>query len=278
MISSDNSTTKQRSDLRPCQLKPLAKYIVDNTLDTNFHYSAFPCPNALKPTHKAMTAGGGIWDPELNKVAQYRDLIIHPNPEVQERWMGGGENKFGRLFQGFWETHGRTIDGMDVLEWMYKKDIPRDKEVTYARYTVAWRPEKLEKNRVCITAAGDRLDYLGDVATHTASLETFKLLLNSVISTEGGMMCTGDISNMYLYSSLDSFEYVRFKVELVPPAIIKLYRLQDKIHKGDIYAKVKEVFCLQVTQIVTFVRLRVGLKIQLKIQLKFNGCKRPARD
>jgi hypothetical protein len=55
-------------------------------------------------------------------------------------------------------------------------------------------------------------------------------------------MCTGDISNMYLYSDLDSFEYVRFKVELVPPAIIEQYKLQDKIHKGYIYAKVKKAW------------------------------------
>jgi hypothetical protein len=43
-----------------------------------------------------------------------------------------------------------------------------------------------------------RPTYEGDVSTKTAALETFKLLLNSVISTAGAKMCTGDISNMYL--------------------------------------------------------------------------------
>jgi hypothetical protein len=93
---------------------------------------------------------------------------------------------------------------------MDRKDlVPLSKVVIYARFTAAERAEKAELYRCRITGGGDRLTYEGDVSTKTAALETFKLLLNSVISTAGAIMCTGDISNMYLYSMLDDCEYVR---------------------------------------------------------------------
>ena len=70
-------------------------------------------------------------------------------------------------------------------------------QVTYPRYVVAVRPEKSEPYRTRITAGGDRIDYEGNVTTHTASMETIKMHWNSVISTPGAKYCTADISNMY---------------------------------------------------------------------------------
>jgi hypothetical protein len=49
-------------------------------------------------------------------MAHYRELIVHPNPVIQQRWMGAAENEFGRLFQGFGDVEG--MEGMDVLEWI----------------------------------------------------------------------------------------------------------------------------------------------------------------
>ena len=106
---------------------------------------------------------------------------------------------------------------MDVLDWIWATDVPKNKKVTYARYTVADRPEKTERYRCQITGGGDQLGYDGDVSTKTAALNTFKMLLNSVISTKGAKLCTADISNMYLYSWLKDHEYVKFKVDLIPP-------------------------------------------------------------
>ena len=63
----------------------------------------------------------------------------------------GGENEFGRLFQGFTPNN---LEGMDVLEWISKMAVPANKTVTYPRYTIAVQPEKDEKYRVCITAGG----------------------------------------------------------------------------------------------------------------------------
>ena len=110
--------------------------------------------------------------------------------------MGGG-NKFDRLFQGF---NPNKVEGLNVLEWIPKTAVPVYKTVTYPQYTTTVRPEKDEKYRVQITAGRDRIEYEGDVSTHTASMETIKTHWNSVISTPNDKHCTRDISNMYLMS------------------------------------------------------------------------------
>ena len=187
----------------------------------------------------AFAAGGTIFDEQLNKMAHYRDLVKHPDPIINNRWLSAGENEFGRLFQGF---SANNIEGMNVLEWIFKHEVPNNKVVTYACYMVAYRPEKDEPFRVRITAGGDRPIYEGNVSTQVSTMETFKLLLNSTISTEGAKMFTGDISNMYLESMLAESEYVRFDVKLIPPRIIAQYNLQDKISNGYVYAKVNKAW------------------------------------
>ena len=106
----------------------------------------------------------------MNKFAKYRDLVNHHNDVIKQRWLRSAENESARLFRGY-----NGVDGIDVLEWILHKDIPKDKQVTYPRYVVDIRPEKSEMYRTRITAGGDRIDYYGEVATHTASMETIKM-------------------------------------------------------------------------------------------------------
>jgi hypothetical protein len=42
---------------------------------------------------------------------------------------------------------------------------------------------------------GNRLDYSGDVATSTADITIFKILINSTLSTEDAVMMMMDINN-----------------------------------------------------------------------------------
>jgi hypothetical protein len=156
-------------------------------------------------TSVAFAASGRILDEELNKLASYRDLIKHHNKETQQRWLVSGENEFGRLFQGFKENN---IEGLNVLNWIQRSAVPNNKKVIYPCYAVTEQPEKDESNQTRITCGGDQLDYFGDVTTHTASMETIKMHWNSVLSTTNAKYCTGDISNMYLMSSLPEAEYV----------------------------------------------------------------------
>jgi hypothetical protein len=129
-----------------------------------------------------------------------------------------------------------------VLHWIYWKDVPSNKQVTYPRYVVDIRPEKSELYRTRITAGGDKIDYAGDVTTHTASMETIKMHWNSVISTPGAKYCTADISNMYLCSLLPDSEYIRFKYDMIAPNMIKHYSLGKFVVDGFIYARIKKAW------------------------------------
>ena len=130
---------------------------------------------------------------------------------------------------------------MNVLEWIRKDQVPKDKFVTYPRYTASLRPEKVnEQHRVRITARGNLLQYDGDVTTHTASMEAIKAHWNSVVSTKDARYCTGDISNMYLMSDLVDSEYVKFSYSLIPKRIIDHYQLDTLVDNGFVYAKINK--------------------------------------
>ena len=105
---------------------------------------------------------------------------------------------------------------------------------------MAFRPEKEDPYRTRITAGGDKLEYFGDVTTHTAGMEAFKILVNSIISIPNARCCTADISNMYLYSSLDQPEFVKFKMTMIPESIIQHYKLRQLAHNGYVYARIKK--------------------------------------
>ena len=157
--------------------------------------------------------------------------------------MNAGVNEFGRLAQGYTKADGTKVDGMDVVTFIARSELPPGKEATYARYVVDYRPEKDEPWRLRITCGGDRLDYHGNITTHSASMETIKCHLNSIISTPGAKAATGDISNMYLESFLPDPEFVRFRLELIPADIIATYNLKALATKnGFVYARVNKAW------------------------------------
>jgi hypothetical protein len=49
---------------------------------------------------------------------------------------------------------------------------------------------------------GDRLDYSGDVANSMVDITTFKILINSTLSTADSAMMMMDIKNYYLGTPL----------------------------------------------------------------------------
>ena len=74
------------------------------------------------------------------------------------------------------------------------KKIPRGRGITYARIVVYYRPPPPQKepNRVHLTAGGDLIQYHGDLNTRTADRTSYKLLWNSMLSTDGAeYMCVG---------------------------------------------------------------------------------------
>jgi hypothetical protein len=71
-----------------------------------------------------------------------------------------------------------------------------------------FKPNKHENHRVRLTVGGDRLDYSGDTATSTADITTFKILINSTLSTKDAKMMMMDIKHYYLGTPLPIYEYM----------------------------------------------------------------------
>jgi hypothetical protein len=72
---------------------------------------------------------------------------------------------------------------------------------------------------------GDRLDYSGDVATSTADITTFKILINSTLSTADATIMMMDIKNYYLGTPLPRFEYMKMLLSRFPVEIVDKYNL-----------------------------------------------------
>jgi hypothetical protein len=68
---------------------------------------------------------------------------------------------------------------------------------------------------------GDRLDYNGETTTSTADITTFKILINSTLSTKDAKMIMMDIKNYYLGTPLPTYEYMRLSISILPKEIIK---------------------------------------------------------
>jgi hypothetical protein len=54
--------------------------------------------------------------------------------------------------------------------------------------------------------SGNRLEYSGEVATSTADIDTFKILINSTLSTKDDEMMMMDKKNYYLGTPFPRYE------------------------------------------------------------------------
>jgi hypothetical protein len=97
-----------------------------------------------------------------------------------------------------------------------EKNIPYDRNITYGKIVCDYKPHKKEKERVQLALGGDRLDYTCDVATSTADITTFKILINSTLSTDDAAMMMMDIKNYYLGTPLPWFEYIKMLLFAFP--------------------------------------------------------------
>jgi hypothetical protein len=137
------------------------------------------------------------------------------DPALQPLWKRGFGNKVGHLFQGI-----RYIPGTDTCFFVELTNIPKDRKITYGKVVCDYKSHKKQKERVRITVGGDRLDYSGDVATSTADITTFKILINSTLSTKDAAMMMMDIKNYYLGTPLPRFEYMNMLLSRFPEEIV----------------------------------------------------------
>jgi hypothetical protein len=142
------------------------------------------------------------------------------DPRLQPLWTRGFGNKCERLFQVI-----RDIAGTDTCFFIKLTNIPKYRNITYGKIVCDYKPHKKEKERVRLTIGSNRLDYSGDVATSMADITTFKILINSTLSTEEAAMMMMDIKNYYPGTPLSRFEYMKMFLSRFLEEIIQKYNL-----------------------------------------------------
>ena len=76
--------------------------------------------------------------------------------------------------------------------------VPKHKRPTYAHFVCSYRPQKAEPYRTRITVGGNLIDYAGNLSMKVADMTTFKILVNSMLSTPGARWLGLDVKNYYL--------------------------------------------------------------------------------
>jgi hypothetical protein len=197
----------------------------------------------MDSAHIAIALGNNHWSQR-----HHANAVIHPvtgkemeysalmkDPRLQPLWTRCFGNECGRLFQVIWD-----IPGTDTCFFIDLKNIPKDRKITYGKIVCDYKPHKKEKERVRLTFGGDRLDYSGDVATSTADITTFKILINSTLSTEDAAMMMMDIKNYYLGTPLPRFEYMKMLLSRFPDEIIQKYNLNALAVDGWVYIEIRK--------------------------------------
>jgi hypothetical protein len=171
--------------------------------------------------------------PVTGKEMEYMALM--KDPRLQPLCKRGFGNECVRLFQGIWD-----IPGTDTCFFIKLTNFPKDRKITYGKIVCDYKPHKQEKECVRLTVGGDRLDYSGDVATSTADITTFKILINSTLSTEDAAMMMMDIKNYFIGTPLPRFEYMKMLLSRFPEEIFQKYNLNALAVDGWVYIEIRK--------------------------------------
>ena len=172
---------------------------------------------------------------DTGESVEYRALLKSSEGHLWERSF---TEEIARLAQGFPPGGIPESEGTNTIKFIRFDEMPADRTATYLRTVSTDRLQKENPRRVRCTVGGDRIEYPGDVSTKTASLASFKLLLNSVVSTPNAQFMTMDIKDFYLQTPMERPEYVRWQADLIPSDIFEYYNLKDKVHNGYVYSAI----------------------------------------
>jgi hypothetical protein len=162
-------------------------------------------------------------------MALMKDLSLEP------LWKRGFGNEVGRLFQGI-----HYIPGTDTCFCVELTNISKGRKITNGKIVRDYKPHKKEKERLRLTVGGDRLYYSCDVATSTADITTFKILIKSIISTADAAMMMMDIENFYLDTPSPHFEYMKMLLARFPEEIVDKYKLGALAVDGWLHIEIRK--------------------------------------
>jgi hypothetical protein len=170
--------------------------------------------------------------PVTGKEMEYTALM--KDPSLQPLWKRGFGNEVGRLFEGILD-----IPGTETCFSVELTNIPKDRNITYGKIVCDYKPHKKEKEQVRLTVGGDRLDYYGDVATSTADITTFKIVINSTLSTADAARMVMEKS-YYLGTPLPRFEYMKMLLSRFPEEIVDKYNLSALAVDGWVHIEIRK--------------------------------------
>ena len=143
-----------------------------------------------------------------------------------------------------WLTkHGEEITRLfesHTMKLRHRHTIPANKKTAYYNPQVRTKIKSGNLDyRVRGTIGGNRVDYDGDTAAHTASMQLIKILLNSVVS-DGAKFMTADIKDFYLGTPLPSPEYMRIELKDIPEDVIKKYDMRSYAHNNAVVVEINK--------------------------------------
>jgi hypothetical protein len=178
-----------------------------------------------------------VLNEDTGELMEYRHLI--KDPKYSTTWRKAYGKELGRLAQGI----PGLVQGTNTIVFIAKDDVPTDRrrDVTYGRICANFRPEKEDPHRVRLTVGGNKIHFPGDCGTPTADMLTTKILLNSIISTQGARFMTIDIKDFYLNTPMARPEFMRLKLDDIPEEFIILYNLRKLATlDGYVYVRVQK--------------------------------------
>jgi hypothetical protein len=164
--------------------------------------------------------------PETGKSLKHQELITTLKYKIQ--WMKSTANEINRLYN------------TNTIRFIRRAEIPKGRKLTYGSFVVDIKDHKEEKERTRLTVGGDQIDYPGDKSTRTAGPTTAKILINSVISTQGAKFLIIDIQSFYLKTPLGRFEYMVINLASLPQETIEKYDLNKLAQDGKVYIKIQK--------------------------------------
>ena len=190
--------------------------------------------NAAIKHVQTIPALNAVLDPITGESLTYRQLIRGPDKAI---WLQGCANEIGRLAQGL---DNSDITGTETIHFIPHTALPEGRRATYVNIVVDIRPQKSEPHRVRMTVGGNLIDYPYEVSTPTADMTTAKLVMNSTISTPGATFHCFDISNFYLNTPMERYEYMRIPLWAIPECIMEQYKLADLAHNGSVLVEIRK--------------------------------------
>ena len=143
---------------------------------------------------------------------EYKDLIT--DPSTCATWLRSAANEFGRLAQGLSDNR---VEPTNTIFFIPRSKVPKHKQPTYARFVCSYRPPKAEPYRTRITVGGNLIDYPGNLSMKVADMTTFKILVNSTLSTPGARWLSLDVKNYYLGTPMEDYEYMFIPITSINP-------------------------------------------------------------